>query len=119
MTHQCSVFRDKPTLEQALNRIRELKGRAANMGLTCSGKRFNYELEEAFELQNMLKLAEAMVLSALKREESRGAHYRNDFPSRNDVAWLRHSLVFNSPMGLEVRYKPVTITRFEPKERVY
>jgi len=119
MTQLCSVFRDRKGLEQALERIRELQGRMANLEIMYKGKRFNYELEEALELEIMLKLAEAIVYSALKREESRGAHYRNDFPERNDKTWLKHTLVFHMPSGLEVRYKPVVVTRFEPKARMY
>ncbi len=119
MTQLCSVFRDRKGLEQALERIREFQSRAANLELTYKGKRFNYELEEALEFENMLKLAEVIVYSALQREESRGAHYRNDFPARNDEAWLKHTLVFPTPIGLEVQHKPVVVTRFEPKARVY
>jgi succinate dehydrogenase / fumarate reductase flavoprotein subunit len=119
MTHQCSVFRDRRGLEQALEKIRELKVRYANIGLTFKGKGFNYELEEAFELGNMLKTAEAIVFSALKREESRGAHFRSDFPERNDKDWLKHTLVFQASEGLVADYKPVTVTRFEPKVRRY
>jgi succinate dehydrogenase / fumarate reductase flavoprotein subunit len=119
MTQLCSVFRDKEGLEQALNRIHELQGRMANLGMDYGGKRFNYELEEALELNNMLKLSEVIVYSALQREESRGAHYRNDFPERNDTAWLKHTLVFRAVTGLEARYKPVVVTRFEPKARKY
>jgi succinate dehydrogenase / fumarate reductase flavoprotein subunit len=119
MTQLCSVFRDKKGLEQALGRIRELQGRMAKVGLSYRGKRFNYELEEALELANMLKLSEIIAYSALQREESRGAHYRNDFPTRNDGAWLKHTMVFHSANGFEVRYKPVVITRFEPKARKY
>jgi succinate dehydrogenase / fumarate reductase flavoprotein subunit len=76
-------------------------------------------LEEALELEIMLKLAEVIVYSALRREESRGAHFRNYFPERNDEAWLRHTLVFRTANGLEEEYKPVVVTRFEPKARVY
>ncbi len=119
MTQLCSVFRDKKGLEQALERIRELQGRMANLELMYKGKHFNYELEEALELEVMLKLAEAIVYSALQREESRGAHYRKDFPERNDEAWLKHTLIFRRPSGFEVQYKPVVVTRFEPKARVY
>jgi len=119
MTQLCSVFRDMKGLEQAMQRIREFQGRMANLELMYKGKRFNYELEEALELEIMLKLAEVIVYSALQREESRGAHYRNDFPERNDEAWLKHILIFQVPSGLEVRYKPVVVTRFEPKARVY
>jgi succinate dehydrogenase / fumarate reductase flavoprotein subunit len=119
MTQLCSVFRDRKGLEQAKQQIRELQGRMANLELMYKEKRFNYELEEALELESMLKLAEVIVYSALQREESRGAHYRNDFPDRNDEAWLKHTLVFHGPNGLEEHYKPVVVTRFEPKARKY
>jgi succinate dehydrogenase / fumarate reductase flavoprotein subunit len=119
MTQLCSVFRDKNGLEQALGKIRGLQGKMAKVGLGYRGKRFNYELEGALELSNMLKLSEIIVYSALQREESRGAHYRNDFPSRNDEAWLKHTMIFHSGNGFEARYKPVVITRFEPKARKY
>ncbi len=119
LTELCSVFRDKNGLEQALHRVRELQGKMASLGLTYSGKRFNYELEDALELNNMLKLAELIVYSALQREESRGAHYRNDFPNRNDDAWFKHTLISGTSAGLEIQYKPVVVTRFEPKARKY
>ncbi len=119
MTQMCSVFRDRNGLLKALDRIHSLEGRMADVGLSYKGKRFNYELEEVLELTNMLKLAEVIIYSALQREESRGAHYRNDFPQRNDEAWLKHTMVFQGKAGLETRYKPVVVTRFEPKARVY
>ncbi len=119
MTLLCSVFRDRAGLEQALQKIRVLQSRMANLGLSYHGRCFNFELEEALELENMLKLSEVIVYSALQREESRGAHYRNDFPSRNDETWLKHTLVFHAANELEARYKPVVVTRFEPKARKY
>ena len=67
----------------------------------------------------MLNLSEVIVYSALQREESRGAHFRNDFPERNDAEWLKHTMVFHAAKGLEARYKPVVVTRFEPKARKY
>jgi succinate dehydrogenase / fumarate reductase flavoprotein subunit len=85
MTQQCSVFRDNNNLKQALNKIRQLKTRFGNIGLTSKGKAFNYELEDALELENMLNLAEIIVFCALQRQESRGSHYRNDYPERNDA----------------------------------
>jgi len=119
MTYLCSVFRDGEGLKQALLKISDLKNSMKNLGLTCKGKRFNYELQEALETENMLDLAEVIVYSALQRQESRGAHYRNDFPKRDDTAWLKHTLVFKTESGLEVRHKPVVITRFEPGTRSY
>jgi len=119
MMDECSVFRERKGLAQALDEIRELKRRYGNVGLTHTERRLNYELEEAFELGNMMKTAEVMALSALKREESRGAHYRSDFPERNDETWLKHTLVFQTAQGLQLRYKPVTVTRFQPSVRRY
>jgi succinate dehydrogenase / fumarate reductase flavoprotein subunit len=70
-------------------------------------------------LENMLKIAETIVFSALQRKESRGAHFRSDFPERNDMEWLKHTLVYGTPKGLKLRYKPVTTTRFPPEKRRY
>jgi succinate dehydrogenase / fumarate reductase flavoprotein subunit len=67
----------------------------------------------------MLKLAEAIAYSARLRQESRGAHFRNDYPQRNDHDWLKHTLLVQTPNGLQVDYKPVTVTRFKPKARTY
>jgi len=119
MTEKCSVFRNHDALQEALIEIRSLKKRYASLAMANKTRSFNYELEEAFELENMLKTAEAMVFSALQRKESRGAHYRQDFPERNDEEWLKHTLVCATPDGLTLRYKPVTVTRFPPKERRY
>jgi succinate dehydrogenase / fumarate reductase flavoprotein subunit len=119
MTEKCSVFRKHESLQEALAEIRQLKERYANASLANEGGRFNYALEEALELGNMLKTAETIVFSALQRKESRGAHYREDFPKRNDSEWLKHTLVYASPKGLKLRYKPVTVTRFPPEERRY
>lgn len=119
MTQHCSVFRDKKGLKTALEKIRILKSRYRNLGLTFKGRSFNYELENTFELENMLKVAEVIVFAALKREESRGAHYRKDYPERNDAKWLNHSLIAKKVNGLEARYKPVIVTRFTPQARRY
>ncbi len=119
MTEKCSVFRNHDALQEALTEIRSLKKRYASLAVANKTRRFNYELEEALELGNMLKTAEAMVFSALQRKESRGAHYRQDFPERNDQEWLKHTIVYTAPEGLTLRYKPVIVTRFPPKERRY
>jgi succinate dehydrogenase / fumarate reductase flavoprotein subunit len=119
MTAKCSVFRNHADLQQALTEIRQLQKRYANLAVANKTRIFNYELEEALELGNMLKTAEAIVFSALQREESRGAHCRKDFPERNDDEWLKHTLVYEAPEGLKLRYKPVTVTRFPPEERRY
>jgi succinate dehydrogenase / fumarate reductase flavoprotein subunit len=119
MTEKCSVFRNGKTLEEALVEIRQLEKRCLNLGLTNKSRIFNYELEEALELSNMLRIAEVIVFSALKREESRGSHFRSDFPARNDEVWLRHTFVHEMSAGLKETHKPVAITKFAPQKRSY
>ncbi len=119
MTEKCSVFRNGDKLEQALDQVCQLEKRMLNIGLDNKGKVFNYELQEALELGNMLKTARAIVFSALQRKESRGSHYRNDYPERNDQDRPRHTLVNMTPDGLKVTYKPASITRFTPEKRRY
>jgi succinate dehydrogenase / fumarate reductase flavoprotein subunit len=119
MTEKCNVFRNQHDLQKALAEIRQLKKRYANVCLANSSRRFNYALQDALELENMLKTAEAIVFSALQRKESRGAHYREDFPKRNDAEWLKHTLAYAAPERLRLRYMPVTVTRFPPEERRY
>ena len=119
MTDACSVFRSGDRLREALVKMEELKGRYERIAIDNHGNRFNTELLEALELGSLLHLAEAILVSAEAREESRGAHFREDFPERNDEKWLKHSLVQRTEQGLRLFYKPVQITRFEPKPRTY
>ena len=84
----CSVFRHEQGLKNALEAVRELEQRAGNISIDNLGNRFNTDLIDALELQNMLPLAQAVVASALNRTESRGAHSREDFPDRDDEHWL-------------------------------
>ncbi|MEZ4624719.1 MAG: hypothetical protein R2843_08020 [Thermomicrobiales bacterium] len=102
-----------------MDEIRDLKSRYANVAIGDKGKRFNTDLLEAHELGCLLDCAEATTFGALARQESRGGHYRDDFEARDDVNWLAHTLAYKSPGGIEIDKKPVTITRFEPKERKY
>ena len=83
------------------------------------GKRYNSDLLEAIELGFLLELAEVTVVSALNRKESRGGHSREDYPTRDDKEWLKHTLISKTDGEIDLKYKPVTITRFQPKERVY
>jgi succinate dehydrogenase / fumarate reductase flavoprotein subunit len=114
-----SVFRNEEGLKKGIEEILALKERYHDIAILNKGKAFNYELMEAIELGHQLNLSEVILLSALHRRESRGAHYREDFPSRADRYFLKHTLVFQTPKGPEVRYKPVKITRFQPEARVY
>jgi len=114
-----SVFRNEEGLGKGIEEIRNLKERYREIGVVNKGRVFNYELMEAIELGHQLELSEAILFSALHRRESRGAHFREDFPSRADRYFLKHTLVFQGPKEPEVRYKPVKITRFQPQARVY
>jgi succinate dehydrogenase / fumarate reductase flavoprotein subunit len=119
MAEKCSVFRDQNGLTEALATIRELKQKYASLNLANKSRRFNYEVQEALELGNMLKTAEAIVFSALHREESRGSHFSSDHPERNDEEWLKHTLAHSSNKRLTLSYKPVVVTKFPPEKRRY
>jgi len=114
-----SVFRTGDGLRAAQAKLNELRDRYTRIRIDDRGRTFNTDLVEAIELGYLLDCADAIVASALAREESRGAHYREDFPQRDDANWLKHSLVTRTSGGLELSYKPVVITRFQPKERTY
>jgi succinate dehydrogenase / fumarate reductase flavoprotein subunit len=114
-----SVFRSEEGLKKGIEGIRSLKESYKEIEVRNKGKRFNFELMETIELGHQLDLSEVILLSALHRRESRGAHFREDFPQRADRYYLKHTLVLQSPKGPEVRYKPVKITRFQPEARVY
>ena len=119
MMDKVGVYRDGELLTEALAKVRELKGRYSAVSIADCGAVFNTELLEANELGYLLDLAEVMAAGALARTESRGAHSREDFPERNDAKWLKHTLAYVSPKGPTLKYKPVSITRFEPKPRTY
>ena len=119
MMDNVGVYRTGPLLTAAVAKIRELKERYAAVSITDCGSVFNTDLLEANEQGYLLDLAEAMAVGALARTESRGAHSREDFPERNDPDWLKHTLAFKGPNGPTLKYKPVSITRFEPKPRTY
>jgi succinate dehydrogenase / fumarate reductase flavoprotein subunit len=119
MMENCSVFRVQDRLSKALTEIRRLQEEHKRVVIDDPGSRFNTDLLEALELESLLGLAEVIIVSALGREESRGAHFREDYPERDDRNWLKHTLIRKTDQGLESSYKPVTITRFQPKARAY
>jgi fumarate reductase flavoprotein subunit len=120
MEDAAGIYRDGDTLAKAADKLRELRERAAKASIDDSSRTFNTELTAALELVGMIDLAEAMVHSALRREESRGAHQRTDFPARDDERFLAHSMVHREPDGSpRVTHRPVVITRWPPGERVY
>jgi len=119
MMDNVSVFRTESPMKEALGKIMELKGRYQHISLQDKGSCFNRDLLDALELGHMLDLAEVIAMGALFRQESRGAHFREDFPERNDDDFLVHTLVRHTDKGPQIFNKPVTITRFQPQERKY
>jgi succinate dehydrogenase / fumarate reductase flavoprotein subunit len=119
MFNDVFVVRKKQGMMNAMETIRGLKERYARASIQDRSRTFNTDLMEALELGFMLDIAETVTAGALAREESRGGHYREDFPRRDDANWLKHTLAYLEPEGVRMTSKPVTITRFLPKERVY
>ncbi|MEO8084281.1 MAG: succinate dehydrogenase/fumarate reductase flavoprotein subunit, partial [Ardenticatenales bacterium] len=119
MTDDVGVYRNATDLAKAVDGIRALQERYKHVAIDDHGKRFNQDLLEAWEVGCLLDLAEVTAAAALERKESRGGHAREDFPERDDVEWLKHSLGYQTAQGVEMRYKPVTITKYQPKARVY
>jgi succinate dehydrogenase / fumarate reductase flavoprotein subunit len=120
MMANVSVFRHKDSLKKALDKIKQLKKQYQNLSIQDKGNCFNRDLLDAIELGHLLDLAEVITRGALYREESRGAHFREDFPNRDDNNFLVHTLTrYDKVKGPRILTKPVAITRFEPKERKY
>ena len=113
------IYRNEKDMLSALEKVRELKARFKDVTVTDTGKIFNTELLNAWELGNLLEIAEVIAMSAANRKESRGGHSREDFPNRDDQNWLKHTLIWNKDGKLEIGYKPVVITKYQPKARVY
>ena len=108
------LARTKDRMTEALAAVRALKARAARVRLDDRGRVFNTDLITALELGSLVELTETVVAGALARKESRGAHYRADFPKRDDVNWLKHTLCYYTAGGPRLENAPVTITRFPP-----
>jgi len=120
MMDKCGVVRTDTSLGEVLQEVRELREKANRTSIDDKSSLYNTELLEAVEFGFLLDLAEVTVVAAKARTESRGGHYRDDFPLRDDGAWLKHSLAYRRPDGsIELRYKPVTITKYMPMERKY
>lgn len=118
------VFRTEQTIKTAVEKIAELRARYKNVAIQDKGRRFNTDLLEAIELGNLLDLAEVMAVSALARKESRGGHYREDYPNRDDVNFMRHTMAYrevgdDGSETVRLDYKPVVQTRYQPMERKY
>jgi fumarate reductase flavoprotein subunit len=120
MENGAGIYRDGDSLTKAAHRLEELQLRYEHAAIDDHSKNFNTELVALLELGFMLDVAQSIIACAARREESRGAHQRTDFPARDDERFLAHSLVRRQPDGTRrVTYLPVTITRWPPGERVY
>ncbi len=120
MMANASVFRDDESLSTALESVRELKSQYESISIQDKGEIFNYDLTEALELGYLLDLAEALVVSAKARTESRGAHSREDHTLRDDANWMKHTLAYRNEDGsIRLDYKPVQGGKYIPMERKY
>ncbi|MCE5263283.1 MAG: FAD-binding protein [Deltaproteobacteria bacterium] len=120
MNEKVGIFRNRAELEQALAQVIALKERYPGVRVSSPARYMNYELTGALELEQMLEVSHTIIQGALLREESRGAHFRTDFNTRNDRDWLKHTIARRGPDGNPViSFKDVTITRYQPVERKY
>jgi succinate dehydrogenase / fumarate reductase flavoprotein subunit len=119
MTDHCGVFRTEDVMREGIAKLRELQQHYSGVRLDDKGKLWNTEIIEALELRNLMVVGEIILTSALNRQESRGSHSREDFPNRDDAQSLKHTLAYYSPVGIDIAYKPVAITMFQPQERKY
>jgi succinate dehydrogenase / fumarate reductase flavoprotein subunit len=119
MMEKGSVFRDAKGLNALVGKLAELRERYKQVRVRDTGTVFNTELLEALELGYLIDLAETIVVGGLAREESRGAHYREDFPKRDDANWLKHTLLYWTEKGWRLAFQPVVITKYKPEERKY
>ena len=121
MQHHFGVFRDGQYMQEGFLKLKTIKEKSQYLALTDYSKVFNTELIDALEIDNLLKTALATAQSAIIREESRGAHVREDFPKRDDQNWLKHILVFanNTVSYRPVNLHPETLSSVNPAERSY
>ncbi len=119
MTQYCGVFRTQELMQEGFNQLKQLQQQYEQIYLDDKGTTWNTELIEALELRSLMVVGEIILTSALNRKESRGAHCREDYTERDDTNFLKHTMAFYSPAGIDLNYLPVAITRFEPKERKY
>lgn len=119
MTEHCGVFRTQEVMKEGLTKILQLQEKYQQIYLDDQDNVWNTEIIEALELRSLMIVGQMILTSALNRLESRGAHSREDYPKRDDTNFLKHTLAYYSPAGIDLSYRPVSITRFEPLERKY
>ncbi|MFI5264411.1 MAG: succinate dehydrogenase flavoprotein subunit [Candidatus Kapaibacterium sp.] len=120
MMEDVGIFRNEEGLQRAINKLAELKERFKNVSIDDKGTQFNTDVLEAIELGNLLDTAELVAVSAMARKESRGAHSREDYSERDDIHFLKHTFATKDVTGnIALDYRPATITKYQPKKRVY
>jgi succinate dehydrogenase / fumarate reductase flavoprotein subunit len=120
MSNKVGVYREEGALAEAVQELAELKKRYKSVALDNKGLAFNYDLVDTLELGGMLELGEVTAITALKRTECRGSHWRTDHPGRDDENWLKHSFAYYDPAGPpRLEYGDVIITKYQPMERKY
>jgi succinate dehydrogenase / fumarate reductase, flavoprotein subunit len=119
MTQHCGVFRTEELMREGLTGLQQLQEQYSQIYLDDKGSCWNTEIIEALELRSLIVVGQLILTSALNRQESRGAHFREDHPHRDDPNLLKHTMAYYSPAGIDLQYRPVTITMFEPQERKY
>jgi fumarate reductase flavoprotein subunit len=119
MERGCGVYREAEAMQATVREIARLRERARDVAVADASRVFNTEIVAALELENMLEVAETIAVSALARNESRGAHARRDAPRRDDQDFLHHTLCYAGAAGPRLDRKPVTLGRWVPEERKY
>jgi succinate dehydrogenase / fumarate reductase flavoprotein subunit len=119
MMEKVGVFRTGDEMKSAVEEIRGLRNEFREVRVGDAGKKFNTELLEVLELENLLDIAYLTAAAAVNRTESRGAHSRDDFPDRDDERWLKHSLIWLDGEKTRIGYRDVDISLYKPKARVY
>lgn len=119
MSEHCGVFRTEEVMQEGFTKLDQFQEQYQEVYLDDKGKLWNTEIVEALELRNLIVVAKLILGSAITRKESRGAHSREDYPQRNDEQFLKHTLSYYSPMGIDIAYRSVAMGMFEPQERKY
>lgn len=119
MTKYCGVFRTQSLMSEGLQQLQQIQQQYQQIYLDDKGSCWNTEIIEALELRSLIVVGQLILTSALNRQESRGAHFREDYTERDDTNFLKHTMAYYSPAGIDLQYRPVTITMFEPQERKY
>jgi succinate dehydrogenase / fumarate reductase flavoprotein subunit len=119
MPEKAGIFRNEKQMTEGLTQIKVLKERFKKIRPVASGRSFNLDKVWFLEIKGNLDVAEAVVAGALARKESRGSHFRRDFPTRDDANFMKHTIAIHTPEGPKLSYKDVSITKYPPEERKY